>query len=453
MEKEILIFQDYSYSRKRLMHVLPGVASQLQDKSREGRIALLTEDVHQMAMMLLGSLLTELTVFLLHPATAERKLKELKDKNVPIINEVELVSGDTNVGDISFDLSNAEWVFSTSNTTSSKSHWVKIPAKVLLYKAEKIGEILGIVESDVTCLLSPLCFIQSIWVLLAHLQVNATSILESFSLDLLKRIFDKKRVTTFITVPSIIRTMLEQLDDIGELRLLGVGGDYADRLLIDRLVQKWPGLYFTNIYGCTETSAADLILEPRLLGDNEKQLHSLGRESGFSKVEILNPTTGEKCTSCEDGIIHINGAYVVKEYYGDEQEVVIGDFGFRTGDMAYKDENGFVYYKGRTAGLIKYNGNKMSNIEIEQAFQSLPGIMETAVLGMPDDLYGQIPVCFFSGIGNFSKKNLVKELSLTLEKYKIPKKFYRCESIPHTVSGKVSRNPEDYHIDKYLEIE
>ncbi len=132
MEKEILIFQDYSYSRKRLMHVLPGVASQLQDKSREGRIALLTEDVHQMAMMLLGSLLTELTVFLLHPATAERKLKELKDKNVPIINEVELVSGDTNVGDISFDLSNAEWVFSTSNTTSSKSHWVKIPAKVLL---------------------------------------------------------------------------------------------------------------------------------------------------------------------------------------------------------------------------------------------------------------------------------------------------------------------------------
>ena len=451
MEKDILVFQDHSYSRESLQRILPGVSEQLTERSYNKQIAILTNDLHQLTLMLLGSLFTDLTVFLLHPNIAEKKLDDLKSKKVPIVHQVQILQHCIN--DTGMPVAGNEnfWVFSTSNTTSAKSHWVRIPARVLIFKAQRIGEILGLNEDDVTCLLSPLCFIQSVWVLLAHLHANATVIVNRFSVEVLKKTFSEKRITTFITVPSIVRTMLDELEDVGSLRLLGVGGDYSDELTIGRLVKKWPELYFSNIYGCTETSAADLILAPKLLKNNERELYSLGKPSGFSRVEIHDVESGRLADCGEDGVIYISGRYVTDFYYWEDEEKIIGEYGFRTEDIAQKDENGYFYFKGRSVGLIKCNGNKMSSIEIEQAVESLPGIYEAAVFGIRDELYGQIPVCIYSGTREYTRQEFLQELTPVLEKYKIPRRFFLSASLPHTVSGKKSRNIDEYRIEDYIE--
>lgn len=452
MEKKILVFEDVSYTKEELLQVLPTISEQLEKKAVDKRLAILSADVHQMAMMLLGVLYTDLTVYLLHPNVSPKKIDELKEKGVPIINSVSIEKSDRKAGDPDATWQGSSFVFSTSNTTSSKSHWVKIPARVLIYKAEKITEMLDIRESDVTCLISPLSFIQSVWTLLSHLFMNATVIAKKFSISNLNEIFEKNEITTFVTVPSIVRTMIEKVDNIGGLRLLGVGGDFADELLISCLAAKWPELYLSNIYGCTETSAADIILKPRLLKSNDRELFSLGTASGFSEVEICNMETGRPVGDGEEGVIHIKGEFVATSYYGDESKSIVEEYGFKTGDIAYRDENGYYYFKGRSGGLIKCNGNKMSCIEIEQAVRSVSGVTEASVFGIPDKLYGQIPICFITTSKDIGLEELRENLGLLLEKYKFPKKFYLCDSIPTTVSGKKSRNLEQYHIEEYIEM-
>lgn len=428
-----------SYTFYELEMLLPSLSIWLTDSARNGEIALQIRDQMSMALSILAGCQTDLTIFLLHYDSPKIKMDLLKKRGVPIINslpqlsnEMESVRGN----------GRAHFVFSTSNTTSATSQWVKLPLNAIITKSKMLIQMLGLTSHDCTYIISPFCFIQTFWTLVSHLLANATVVIDRFNSNRLAERLAAGEVTTLITVPSIARTIANTVNNIGSLRLLVLGGDYADGTLIDNLANRWPNLLFANVYGCTETAAADLVLHPTPLAKRTPELYSIGKPTFYSKVTIRGIEDDAKQACGEPGLIWIESPFICKQYIDSDQILVDLEKGFCTGDIGYYDESGCIYYLGRRTGIVKTNGNKISVLEVENALLKHPQISEAVAFGLPHPLYGQILICEIVTDGATSKKDIEMFLMSYIEKYKLPRRYYIIDSLPRTISGKIIRNIE-----------
>jgi acyl-CoA synthetase (AMP-forming)/AMP-acid ligase II len=123
---------------------------------------------------------------------------------------------------------------------------------------------------------------------------------------------------------------------------------------------------------------------------------------------------------------------------GESLDDRIDDDGFvRTGDYAVVDDDGFVWIEGRTSDLINRGGNKVFPDQVEEVILLLPGVKEAAVVGVPDDRLGEVPVAFI--IGDATDDQLMDVCRDNLVPYKIPVAFQRVPAIPRSEVGKVLR--------------
>lgn len=428
--KAMLSYKGVQYNADWIQQNTTELSERLYATSRGNRIALQLADPFEMALCFLASDRTGLHVYLLHPNSPAEKTGELTTLGVPIINTLETLTDERKC----FAPGNTIIVFSTSSTTRFSSKWISIPYESLLMKSIMIRSIMNLSEHDVTYLISPLAFIQSCWALQAHLMAGSEVWIDSFSPRRLK--VNLERITTLVTVPSIAGIMVKKQFRIGNLRLLILGGDFANKALIDGMIALWPNLLYANVYGCTETSAADLILPPTLLGSGDKHLYSVGTPGWYSNVSIRDPQTQDEVADGQQGIIWVSGELVCPDVVSKEN-----DFGFCTGDMAYRDYDGFHYFAGRSVILIKYNGQRISALEVENALVSCDKVLEAVVFGTDDSAYGQILNAAVRLSEPLTRGEIESELRKKLEPYKMPKNIYAVAEIKKTVSGKVCRIP------------
>ncbi len=282
-------------------------------------------------------------------------------------------------------------------------------------------------------------------VLHTHLAVGATLVLENnllFPHNVLTTMANE-RATGFSGVPStfailLSRTRMENYE-LSSLRYMTQAGGAMAPAMIERLRKTLPHVRFFVMYGQTEATARLAWLPPEML---DAKPGSIGIAIPGVRLE-LRDKQGQPVAAGETGEIWAAGENIMQGYWRDPELTckVLEDGWLKTGDLAHCDEDGYFYIDGRSADMIKIGANRISPKEIEEVILELDGVEEAAVVGVPDELLGQVikAVIVPSPGAQIEIKQIRAHCWKQLAMYKVPKFIDFVTELPKTASGKVQR--------------
>ena len=192
-------------------------------------------------------------------------------------------------------------------------------------------------------------------------------------------------------------------------------------------------------YGSTEASRS-AFMEFHTYKDN---LLSIGKASPNVEIKIFT-SQGTPAALGEEGEVCVKGEHVTCSYWNETPERFASDFYngyFRTGDCGTMDAEGNIYLKSRIKEMINVGGKKVSPMEVEDILNTIPGIKESACIGIPDPgiVLGEVVKAFIVADDNLSDEEIMQQLRPQLEVYKLPVEIERINAIPKTGSGKIQR--------------
>jgi acyl-CoA synthetase (AMP-forming)/AMP-acid ligase II len=249
-------------------------------------------------------------------------------------------------------------------------------------------------------------------------------------------------------VPALLQFMLMVPDldktDFSSLQLIAYGASPISEEVLRGAIKAFK-TNFMQVYGLTETTGATTILLPEehdLDGPNKKLLRSCGRIVPGMELKIVDSDSGKEVKRGDVGEVWVRGGQVMKGYWrmDDETKKSINAEGwFRTGDAAYQDENDYVYIYDRVKDMIVSGGENVYPAEVENALMKHPGIADVAVIGVPDDKWGEVPKAI---VVKKPDVEVTEESILTFAKeqlagFKCPKSVAWIDALPRNPSGKI----------------
>ncbi|MCB1016095.1 MAG: long-chain fatty acid--CoA ligase [Acidimicrobiales bacterium] len=354
------------------------------------------------------------------------------------------------VGDVPFDAEATAVLLYTSGTTAA-------PKAAVLRHRHLTSYIIGTVEfggagEHETVLVSvPPYHIAGIANLLSNLYAGRRIVyLTQFDargwVDAVRR----EQVTNAMVVP----TMLSRICDIVEadrkglptLRSLSYGGARTPSTVLQRVMEVLPNVDLVNAYGLTETSSTIAVLGPddhRAARDGDPvavgRLASVGQVLPTVEVQVRG-AGGEALGPGEPGEIWVRGEQVSGEYAGRENP--LDDEGwFPTRDRGWVDEDDYLFVEGRADDTIIRGGENVAPAEVEEVLLSHPDVAECAVVGVPDDEWGQrIAAVVVPVEGSAPEADAIRaHVRATLRGSKTPDVVVFHETLPHTETGKLLR--------------
>lgn len=257
---------------------------------------------------------------------------------------------------------------------------------------------------------------------------------------------EKHRVSTFCCPPTMFRLYLNagiEGHDLSSLKNCCIAGEPLSPDTFNTWY-KATGLKLMEAFGQTESS----VIVGTLRGMTPKP-GSMGKPSPQFRVELLdkegNPVRpGEEGEICVSISPRVPGIFV--EYYRDEKKTneTLRDGWHHTGDVAWKDEDGYFWYLGRNDDIIKSSGYRISPFEIESVLVEHPAVLEVAVTGVPDPIRGQLVKATIILREAYQptdelKKELQQFAKSRTAPYKYPRVIEFVDAIPKSISGKVRR--------------
>ncbi|MEU3851596.1 long-chain fatty acid--CoA ligase [Streptomyces sp. NPDC029554] len=267
-------------------------------------------------------------------------------------------------------------------------------------------------------------------------------LVEAFDPEATLEMIERHRITFMFGVP----TMFDQVArhprwpdaDLSSLRILTCGGSPVPTPLIARYQER--GLTFLQGYGMTEAAPGTLFLDAE---------HAVGKAGSagvphfFSDVRVVRPDLTPVDVG-EVGEVVVRGPHVMPGYWGlpEETAASFADGWFRSGDAARVDEDGYVHIVDRLKDMIISGGENVYPAEIEDRLLAHPGIAECAVIGVPDDTWGEVPraVVVPREGAALDPDEVLASLTGCLAKYKIPKSVVVADALPRTASGKLLKS-------------
>lgn len=328
------------------------------------------------------------------------------------------------------------------------------PKGVLLTHRNLMANTLtGIFERRFTCRdvflnAAPMYHIADVEYFLQILSVGGTNVfIDRFDPILFLQMVQKERVTATWLVPTMIHDLLRLPDlndyDVSSLRTIYYGGACLSPQLFWQARKAFP-CEFSLGFGLTGASPLISLLRPEdHQGDPsevERRLRSCGREVFNVEVRIVDEE-GKKVPSGQVGEIVVLGANVMKGYWKMNRETKQALRGgwLHTGDMAWMDEEGYIFLVDRKKDVIKSGGENIYSREVEEAIASHPAVKEVAVIGVPDERWGETvkavivrregALCTEEEILEFCKRNLAG--------FKKPKSVTFVQGLPKNITGKV----------------
>ncbi|MDQ1049954.1 long-chain fatty acid--CoA ligase [Streptomyces sp. V4I2] len=267
-------------------------------------------------------------------------------------------------------------------------------------------------------------------------------LVEAFDPDATFDLVERHRITFMFGVP----TMFDQIArhprwkdaDLSSLRILTCGGSPVPSPLIAAYQER--GLTFLQGYGMTEASPGTLFLDAE---HAVSKAGSAGVSHFFSDVRVVRPDLAPVDID-ETGEVVVRGPHVMPGYWGlpEETAASFADGWFRSGDAARVDEDGYVYIVDRIKDMIISGGENIYPAEIEDLLLAHPDIVECAVIGVPDDKWGEVPRAVVVPREGASPDpdEVLASLAGRLAKYKIPKSVVVADELPRTASGKLLKS-------------
>lgn len=337
----------------------------------------------------------------------------------------------------------AEIVFTTGTTGKPKG--VQLTHYNIFSSANNINSFIGNIENDVEILGLPLCHSFGLGRLRCTLVKGGTMILlGSFAnIKVFFQAIEKYNVTGFGLVPSVwayIRKFsgMRISKYSNQFHYIEIGSAAMPIESKKELCEIFPNTRICMHYGLTEASRSSFL---EFHSDYDR-LSSIGKPV-CECVEIkVFDDAGVEIPSGETGELCIKGNMVMKSYYlpADNIHAFWGEY-FRTGDLGYKDNNGYFYLVSRKKEIINVGGKKVSPVEVENAICAL-GVQDCACVGIsdPNGILGEVVKAYIQRDGcSISFSEIKQSLEEKLEPYKIPVEYEWIEEIPKTSSGKKQR--------------
>jgi acyl-CoA synthetase (AMP-forming)/AMP-acid ligase II len=210
---------------------------------------------------------------------------------------------------------------------------------------------------------------------------------------------------------------------------------------ITEWLERGPGADFYVMYGATEAAARLTYLPPK---DLKRKLGSIGRAIPDVEVSVLDED-GRVVEPQVIGEIVARGENVSSGYWNNSEETArrFSTHGYHTGDLGYRDDDGFLFLVGRKHDMIKVGANRVGAREIEDVLHEHPAVYEAAIVGTMHDLLGEAPVAFVAmreSIGHSTADALRAFCATRLAAYKVPVRVVELPELPKLAgSGKVDR--------------
>ncbi len=343
----------------------------------------------------------------------------------------------------------AAFIYTSGSTGEPKA--IMHTHQAMVFTAWSLIEYIRLAQSDRILVVIPFAFDYGLYQLLMAMKLGATLIVErsfTFPAKIYQRI-EEQKVTVFPGVPTVFAMMIathnKKKMSFPTITRITNTAAALPAASIPSLQEIFPNALIYKMYGLSECKRV-CYLEPELIN---KKPQSVGKAIPGTDTFLLDPD-GNPVAAGEVGILHVRGPHVMVGYwklpelsnkmlkpgrYPGEQVLC-------THDWFKMDEDGDLYFVGRSDDIIKTRGEKVSPTEVENVLhRTVPGVREAVVVGVKDEMLGQAIVAYLVMETNTETNDrLVKKICLAnLENFMVPQTIIFLDEMPKTPNGKIDR--------------
>jgi acyl-CoA synthetase (AMP-forming)/AMP-acid ligase II len=265
-----------------------------------------------------------------------------------------------------------------------------------------------------------------------HRQFDAAAVVDEL---------ERSRVSTVWLAPAMVNAIMAlpgvEQRDLSSVRVIINGGEKMPVPLIERIQRTFPSAWFADAYGLTETVSGDTFLDR---ASTITKLGSVGRPCLHLELDVWDEH-GRPVAAGERGEIVLRGPKVFAGYWRDPEATATAFAGgwFHTGDIGVRDEDGYLFIVDRLKDMIVSGGENIAGSEVERVLYEHEAVLEAAVVGRPDERWGEVPVAHVAlreGAA-VTADELIAHCRERLAKFKVPKGVTFVEALPRNPSGKV----------------
>ena len=333
------------------------------------------------------------------------------------------------------------------------------PKAAILRHEHLMSYILGSVEfmsaadEEATLVSVPPYHIAGISALLSSIYAARRIVqLADFSASAWLDLVEGEAVTSAFVVPTMLARIVEELEagsgsrDLRTLRAIAYGGGHMPVSIIERALDLFPAVDFTNAYGLTETSSTITLLGPKdhrqaVASDDaetRRRLGSVGQALPSVEIEIRDPD-GEALAPGQRGEIYVRGPQVSGEYR--ERSAVDSDGWFPTRDTGHLDADGYLHLGGRADDVIVRGGENISPAEIEDVLLTHPAVVDAAAVAVASEQWGEaVGVAVVLKSGASASVDALQDLVRSqLRSSRVPEAVRFVDELPYNETGKLLR--------------
>jgi amino acid adenylation domain-containing protein len=496
--KVVLIFNDKRFTYREINRSAEQLAATLIDTGikRQDRVIIFLDNSAESVISLFGILKAGAIFIILNPNMKSKKLNYIiNDSGARVLitqtNKIHIVTEAINkapglehifwVGRPnqlpkihSYPVSSHMWdkIFSRTDfsTLTTQAFNIDLDLATIIYTSGSTGEPKGVmsahfnvvsavksitkylenVEDDIILNVLPLSFDYGLYQVLMAVFFGGTVVLEksfAYPYKIIEKLIQEK-VTGFPIVPTMLAILLEMINlskfDFSHIRYISNTAAALPVAHIRKLQGFLPHVKIYSMYGLTECKRVSY-LPPDQLDQRPK---SVGIPIPNEEVFIVNDD-GEEVKHQEIGELVVRGSNVMQGYWNDPEETARvfrpgqywGETMLYTGDLFKKDEDGYLYFIARKDDLIKTKGERVSPKEIENVLCEIDGVVESAVIGIPDETLGQAIKAFIviNKKSDLTEKHIIKYCLKNLEPFMVPKYVEFRRMLLRTNSGKIDK--------------
>jgi acyl-CoA synthetase (AMP-forming)/AMP-acid ligase II len=355
-------------------------------------------------------------------------------------------SGDHANPDLPIESNDLASIIFTSGSTG-KPKGVMLTHGNIVANTRSIVQYLKLTSTDIQMVVLPFFYVMGKSLLNTHMAVGGTVVLNNqfaYPASVIQQMITEG-VTGFSGVPSTYAYLLhrsplrEAREKLTSLRYCSQAGGHMASHIKEELIKVLPEhTKLFVMYGATEASARLTYVEPDRL---REKIDSIGIPIPNVSMKVLDGE-GNELPLGKTGELVANGPNIMPGYWNDSESTAkaLTVHGYHTGDMGYRDGDGYFFVVGRRDNQLKVGGHRVNPQEIEDTIISTDLVIECAVLGVPDDLAGHRLVAVVVPVNeNATEREILSRCSKLLPRHKLPGEISFVRMLPKNSSGKVDR--------------
>jgi len=394
---------------------------------------------------------TDLAPYKINALLLKNPKQKWSSPTLPVFSWDDIICDDVTANleirpEIRIDESDLASIIYTSGSTGIPKG-VMLSHKNIVSNTHSICRYLALTDKDIQMAVLPFFYVMGKSLLNTHFAAGGTVVINNkfaFPAAVINQMVDEK-VTGFSGVPSTYAYLLHRSplknsrNKLASLRYCSQAGGHMSGQIKEELRKVLPPhtqIYI--MYGATEASARLTYLEP---DEFAEKMDSIGKPISGVTMQVLNKS-GRILPAGQTGELVASGSNIMQGYWKDKKatSAVLDNNGYHTGDLGYYDKEGYFFLNGRKDNLLKVGGHRINPQEIEDALMSTELVIETAVIGIPDELLGNKLIALAVPINETGSKNKIMKLCADiLPKYKLPGSIKLVRSLPKNTSGKIDK--------------